>query len=210
MSTIIILILLAMAAVAAYLFWRQQQRPSGAKGERPRPMTIENIRPGGFVRLSRVGPDMEDVEAEIVGRHVYEEDGFQWFELEGESAVGKVWIDVEEDDEVEVSVSLRKLRLSDVGLTRESLDEITRRDEGTLTFEERTYEYEDSGSATFMRNGDPARGERLRYWDFESEDERWFIGIEAWGEEYQVHLSQAVLPSQIEVFSLGEKESESV
>lgn len=205
MSTIIVLILLAMAGVGAYLFWKQNQSGS-KKAEPPKAMTIENVRPGGFVRLSRVGPDMEDIEAEIVGRHLYEEDGFQWFELEGESASGKVWIDVEEDDEIEVSVSVRKLRLSDLGLTRESLDEMVRRDEGTITFEGRTYEYEDDGEASFMRNGDRARSERLRYWDFESEDGKWFIAIEAWGDEYQAHLSQAVSLSQIEVFSLGGNE----
>lgn len=208
MSTIIVVILLVMAAVGAYLFWQQSQGGS-RKAERPKPMTIENVGPGGFVRLSRVGPDMEDIEAEIVGRHIYEEDGFQWFELEGESANGKVWIDVEEDDEVEVSVSLRKLRLSDLGLTRESLDDMVRRDEGSITFEGRTYEYEDDGEANFLRNGDHTRSERLRYWDFESEDGKWFIGIEAWGDEYQAHLSQAVSLSQIDVFSLGGTQSES-
>jgi len=207
-TTIIVLILLGLAAVAGYLFW--QQRQSGTKSERAPAMTIENVRPGGGIHLARVGADMEDMDVEIVGRHLYDEDGYQWFELEGEAPSGKVWVDVEEDDELEVSISLRKLSLKDVGLTREDLDAMVDRDDGTISFEGRDYSYEEAGEATFHRNENRDRKERFRYWDFESDDGKWSISIEAWGKEHQVHLSQALSPSQVEVFSLGGSSDESV
>jgi hypothetical protein len=200
----IILVLLAALVALGIWFWRQ--RSSSPKQQpRERPITIENVRPGGVLKLLRVGPDMEDFDVKVIGRHTYREDGFEWYELEGESHAGKVWLEVEEDDELEVSLSLRRLKLSEVNLSRERLEEIEQNDEGEVHFDGRTYEYEDCGEGEFLRDGDPSRCERFRYWDFEAEDGEYFLGVEAWGKEYQVHLSEALSLSQVEIYSLGEE-----
>ena len=69
---------------------------------------IENMRPGGVFSLRGVGPNMDDFDVSVVGRHVYDEDGFQWLEIEGDAGTQRLWVTVEDDDEVEVSVTLRK------------------------------------------------------------------------------------------------------
>lgn len=206
MSTFIILVLLVVAVVGIIAWQRSKSQTASDYNDSTSslPLTIRNVGPGGVIHLSRVGAEMNDMDVEIVARHVYREDGFEWFELEGESADGKVWIEVEEDDELEVSVSLRKLKLSDLGLEPEKLDAIEKRDKGLIEFEGREYEYEDWGKARFLRYGSHDQPEKLKYWDFESEDGKWFLGIERWGEkEYLAYLSQALSPAQYEVYSLG-------
>lgn len=207
METIIILLLVGLAAFG---YWRWRTQRSG--GARPPPaLTIQNVRPGGLIKLTRVGPNMDDFDVTILGRHIYREDGYEWYELEGESAAGKVWLEIEEDDALELAISLRRLKLSDINQTRQSLEQIEARDAGEFVFEGQRFAYEDCGHADFLRDGDPDRREHLRYWDFEGEDGKHFIGVEAWGEtEYQVHYSEALSTGQVEVFSLGGESSSRV
>lgn len=210
MSTFIILVLLVVTIVGILAWQRSKSQSASGSSDSTQslPLTIQNVGPGGVLHLSWAGSQMLDLDVEIVGRHLYREDGFEWFELEGDSSEGKIWIEVEEDDELEISVSLRQLKLAELGLNPEKLDEIERRDEGKIELEGRTYEYEDWGKAQFLRNGSHSRPESFKYWDFESEDGKWFLGIERWGErEYLAYLSQAVSPSHINIFRLGTEDN---
>ena len=92
---------------------------------------IENMRPGGVFSLRGVGQDMDDFDVSVVGRHVYDEDGFQWLEIEGDAGTQQLWVTVEDDDEVEADLddqgetvahgaALRRYRCRQRPLTPES------------------------------------------------------------------------------------------
>lgn len=206
----IIAFLLLIAAVAAGVFIYRANKGRAASGEptsgrRVRPggePTIEDVGPGGVFSLRAVGPDMEDLDVTVEARHVYSENGFEWFELEGDAGDRKVWVTVERDDELKVSVTLRKLRLDDLGLTKKQLKRFDDKERGGFSFEGKEYVYDDSDKAVLHRNGDRDSREAFYYWEFETRDGGDFITVERWEDgSFECHVSQPVRPSRITVYS---------
>jgi hypothetical protein len=200
-------ILVILAVVAFVIFFRAQKASAKAgKGPKTEPeLTIENLRVGGVVQLQGVGDDLEDFDVVVKARHTYDEDGFRWYELEGEKGTEPVWIEIERDDELEVSICLKKLKLSDLQVTGTEVEAIGQRDEGEIEYDGATFLYEDCGKARFFRNSDRSGpGERFQYWDFETKDGQRYLSIERWGEkEYLAYLSEPLRSGQIKVFSLS-------
>lgn len=203
MLNFLILIALVFTAIFAYFIWKKQQDASVSttqKVDMPGP-TIETVDVGKVILLKGVGETIEDYELIVKARHQYEEDGFIWHELECESGADKFWIEIENDDELTVSLTLKKMKLGEVGLTPEKIKSIEKADKGIVTFEGRSFEYEDCGKARFYRNGNRSSGETFQYWDFESEDELHFLTVESWGEKnYELYYSEQLRPSQISIF----------
>ncbi len=191
-----------------FKMWKSLQEPKDVKDEKFTPyskeeLRIENVGPGGVIQLNTVGPDMEDFDVNIMAKHVYREGGDTWHELEGESGTRKVWIELEEGDELDVSITLRKLKLSDISLNKKELQRIDDDKEGEFTFEGQKYSYDDSGEATFLRHSEQSNAEKVYYWDFESDDEEHMISVEKWEDaSYDVSYSEYIKSSQIKVYSL--------
>ena len=198
-------ILILIAAGAFLYVLKAKKSPAENHRDAPEqdlPLVIENVRPGGVVQLEGIGEDLEDFDVVIQARHSYEEDGFIWYELEGERGTTPVWIEIEEDDELEVSICLRKLKLTEMGITGGEVEAIEAKDRGKIEFENIQYIYEDCGDATFYRNAARTGGEQLHYWDFESKDGKHYLSIERWGsKEYIAYLSEPLRAGQIKVFS---------
>ncbi len=210
MEILIILVLIGVAVVAGYTIAKANRGapttaasgPARASRHRPDELRIENVGPGGLYSLRAFGEQMQDMDVSVLARHVYTEDGWEWFELEGESELGKVWLTVEEDDETQVSASLRRLSFTDLGVTKEQLDRFDEEKRGSFEFENRDYVYADSGRAVFHRGGDRSKSERFYYWEFKARDETYLISVERWNDgSMEVHLSQPVKASQITVYS---------
>lgn len=198
------LLLILAALGAAYYFWRQSRPRSATPPPSPDPV-IENVRPGGTIQLRGVGPDLEDFDLVIKARHTYDEDGWKWYELEGEKGTQPVWIEIEEDDETEISICLEKLALADLGITGPDAETIAQQGKGQVQFRETTFTYEEHGKARFFRNSDlSGSGVPFHYWDFASTDSKQYLAIERWGSaEYVAYLSEPLRRSQIEVFSVS-------
>lgn len=166
---------------------------------------LERMQPGGVFAVRHAGADMVDLDDKVLARHGYDEGGYRWFELEGETQFGPVWLTVISDDELELMLTRRKLSLADLGLTPEELALIARRGQGRLTFEGTAFRFNESGSATFLRNEDPERVEPFRYWDFVAEDKAQAVTIEAWGrtdQRFAAHLSDMLSPAQVTIYAL--------
>jgi hypothetical protein len=202
--------LLLLAAIGiGYYFWRVNQNKNssdqGQNAQKQQDLRIENMQIGGVFSIRNFGPDMVDLDVSVVGRHIYNEDGFEWIELEGETSGQKIWLNVEIDDELELSVTLRKLSLEDVGVSEEQLHIMRKAKKGKFKFEDATYKFDDAGKAVFYRNGNRQSGEKHRYWDFQSKDGECSISFELWADgSCDVHISQNLNLSQITVFSIDE------
>jgi len=208
-----ILIFLIVGAGAYYLMKKKssKEEDSNAQASTPRgtrayekdELRIENVGAGGMIHISGIGAEMEEFDVSILAKHLYRDEGSSWYELEGESINGKVWIDLEEGDDLVLSITLKKVKLRDIGLSKKDLKRIDDDEEGEVRYEGQTYFYEDSDEATFYRNGDESQGERYYYWDFENDDEDKFIGIEKWADgSYDVSYSEEIESHQVTVFSL--------
>ncbi len=165
-------------------------------------MEIQNVRTGGVIHLRHVGSELEDYDVNIIGRHIYDQEGYKWIELEGETASKKVWIEIEDDNELEITIKLDDFPLREVGLSKSDLDRIDDEEDGQLTYKGEVYYYEDSDEAVFLKNGNEETSEVFYYWDFENNAGDKYISVENWGGEYQVSLSVPLKESQIDVYSL--------
>lgn len=207
MMSLALLILIIFAVGTLIFFINSSRSRTGKSGEAVEPgsdLRIENVRAGGVVGLTGVGPEVEDFDLLVKARHVYDEDGFLWYDLECDRGAETVWIGIEDDDELKVWLSLKKLELSEVGLTSDSLRAIEEDDEGKIIFDDRSFHYNDCGRAIYYKNGDRSHGEKLRYWDFETKDGVYSIGVERWGEgKYVAYHSEALRTSQITVYGLS-------
>ena len=205
---LIILIIIGVGGFYLFKMWKSSQEQKEETDEKFTPyskeeLRIENVGPGGVIQLNNIGPDMEDFDVNVIAKHIYREGGDTWYELEGEIGSRKVWIEIEEDDGLEVSITLKKLKLSDISLEKQDLKRIDNDDEGGFTFEGQKYNYDDSGEATFLRYGEESNPEKVYYWDFECADEKYMISVEKWEDNrYDVSYSEAIRSSQIKVYSL--------
>ena len=215
MEILVIVVLLAVAVGAGYVIVRSNGDASRKLGQEaarrisrrygPDELRIENVRKGGVLRLASFGSAARDIDVHVAARHVYSEGPYEWFELEGESELGTIWLTVEEDDETEVSVCLRRFDLDELGVSRQQLDRFDDEERGSFLFEDREYRYRDSGEATFFRDGDIGRPERFHYWEFETRDGASQVSVEQWlDDSTEVHLSEPVHTARITVYSNAE------
>lgn len=205
-----IVILLIIAFLVGYFIWNSMKKKRmypEANVSKPYPkdeLRIENVGPGGVIHLVHIGAEMEEFDVDIVARHLYRSGDYEWHEIEAESARGKVWIEMEEDDGLQLSITLKKLKLKDIGISKSELEEFRRNDEGEITYQNETYYFEESDRATFYHSGALNAGEEFEYWDFENNDGNKFISIEKWSDDsVDVSYSESVKDHQITVFSLG-------
>lgn len=210
MTTITVIFLIATAGVGLFL-WKNAQKgksgmPEGESISKPYgsdELRIENVGSGGVLHLRGVGPDMEDFDLKVLAKHSYGQGGSRWYELECDKGAEKAWVEIEEDDELELSIGLKKLKLTDIGVGKKELAKMDDDEEGSITYNGIKFNYEDSDSAVFYKYGDEDNGERFYFWDFESDDEEKFISVEKWEDgSFDVSYSEAIKPSQVTVYSL--------
>jgi len=119
----------------------------------------------------------------------------------------------EEDDEIEVSLTTREIKYSElryddgepVARDSDDLDEIAEKN-WEVVHEKKTYDYEDDYAARYVQGGG-GKHENVYFYEFEAEDGDQ-LSIEVWipekgREEFQVFLSRRVSPDEIEVIAAG-------
>lgn len=172
---------------------------------------IQNVKEGGVIRLANVEGYDTDLDLKVIGRNLYMEGDYSWYELECVRNDGeKVWVDVDDDDDLVVSVVLKKLTIGDLRITT-SLKEIDENESGSVYYLNRQYSYVDSGDAKFYKHCDDKKVEKLYYWDFKNGN--YLVSVEEWKNEegksdYACYYSQVIKPSAITVYSThGEEQN---
>lgn len=172
---------------------------------------IQNVKEGGVIKLANIEGYDNDLELKVIGRNLYMEGDYSWYELECLRSDGeKVWVDVDDDDDLVVSVVLQKLTASDLKFTS-SLEKIDEEEAGNVYYQNVCFGYADSGDAKFYKHCDDTKTEKLYYWDFKSHSGRFLISVEDWkGQDgkhsYSYYYSQIIKPMSITVYSTGGEE----
>jgi hypothetical protein len=205
---IVILLLVIVCLFFVYQIWKRQEVGKNDGKDMhlpysPDELRLENVTKGGVLHLTGIGPDMDDFDVTILGRHIYREGESTWYELEGDKGDSKVWIEFEEDDELEISIKLKELKLRELGISKSDLDKMDDKESGEFNFDNDKFYYEDSGQAIFYRDGIEEKAEKFYYWDFENDSSNKYISVENWGGEIEASLSCPIKPSQISVYSLS-------
>lgn len=212
MNTTLTFIFLLVIIGLGFYFWKMYKtRKKLNEQTQPDPTTddlkLENVGPGGMIHLMNVGKNMEEYDVSILSKSIYREgENTEWYELEGDNGERKIWITLEYDDDLDVTIATRKLKLRDLPISRADLDDMDEQGDGEFTFEGKTYYYENSNEGSYFRNGDtsPENEEFFYYWEFETSDEDEFITIEEWEDKsIEATISYPIKASQLKIYSIG-------
>lgn len=201
---------LVIIGIAMY-FWQRNKAKKALEQPEPDPeaqeLRLENVRAGGLIHLTNVGPELEEYDVQILARHTYREgENHEWYELEGDNGKSKVWLSLENDDTLDVTIATRKLKLRELPINRADLDNMDERGEGQFELEGKTYYYDHSTEGSYFPDGKVATDneEFFYYWEFETDDEHEFLTVEEWESgQFEVTISYPVKESQVKVYSLG-------
>ncbi len=201
---------LVIIGIAMY-FWQRKKTKKpleeNKNSELGSEFRLENVQAGGLIHLMNVGPNLEEYDVQILSRSVYREgENYEWYELEGDNGRGKVWLSLQHDDGLDVTIATRKLKMRDIPIVRDDLDRMDDAAAGQFDFEGRTYYYDHSTEGSYFQGGDVSADseEFFYYWEFETEDESQFLTVEEWENgRFEVTMSYPVKESQVKVFSLG-------
>ena len=163
---------------------------------------IEDVREGGYLRCA-------GQLYRVVSISQYREKNESWSELEVFSLTtgDSTYLEWEKDDQVEISLSGPELSLSDLGVTSDQVEAMSNEEEGRISFDGRSYHYDDDYGATYFRSSG-AEGEPVYCYDFESKDEKYSLTVEEWGSEnegyeYSAFVSEYIEPEAVEVLVLA-------
>ncbi len=164
-------------------------------------LSITNIDKGGIFKLTGVGENSEELVLKVLAKHLYQEGDFYWYELECDKGDGeKIWVEIEDDDQLTVSVVLKKLSLVETGVTKVYLDLIDDIEKGSITYKGKDFKYLESDEAVFYRFCEDKSPKKFYYWDFKSGVN--MLSFEKWSDkDYEVFYSQIMFPAQITVYS---------
>lgn len=170
------------------------------------PLPLEDAGVEGFVVIG-------DTPYYISGSAAYCEGGWLtkswWYELTLLSLKdGSTWYlewEREKKDSLSVYRFAVPLTLKDVGLSVERLETLDDEDAAGVRFQGILFEYEDDGEAHYFAGAGPQsvlserQGETFYYWDLFAHYKGKLMGVERWGQNYEVWLGDAVDPVTIKV-----------
>ncbi len=163
---------------------------------------VRRLQPGGVFTIHGLGPSAAEVDARVVARHAYDQKGWQWFEVEAETAQGTLWLEVDDDDELELSVMLHKVTPDQVGLDRAGLEALENGEGEAILFRDQAYRVAEVGDAVFYRNGDMSNPQKFHFMDFEDGENVYGITFEVWQDgSLDGSFNQRLKPSQVTVFA---------
>lgn len=177
---------------------RQMPKPL-PKSERLK-LSIKDVQKSGYIELDGNTYFVDDVNR-------YTDSSSEWFELVLISLVDglQVYLEWEQDDTLEVFLYEENLKLRDLGLSADLLEEMDDADDNaeyTIHYRGTTLYYEDSGDAKFYRSNQ-GNGEDYYFWDFFDDDENVCVGVELWNDEYEACFGKTVDANRIVVLTKG-------
>lgn len=167
-------------------------------------LIIQNVKKGGVIKIANVEGKLEPLELKVIGRNLYMEGDYSWYELECIDANNeKYWIDIDNDDELIVSIVIEKPKKEDLKFSS-SLEDIDENEKGSVKYKGDTYFYTDSGDAIFYKYCNDKYKELFYYWDFKRANG--IISVERWKNpngksDTSYFFSQIIKPSSITVYS---------
>ncbi len=163
------------------------RRLFGSKSARRpvRKVTLMNLQVGDIVtyRLQQF---------QVVGVLAYNDEGWRWIAYQLEDADGeRVWLAVEQDDELEVGF-YKRIKLPLNGPPGR-----------TLTYEGKTFYLQEKSDAQITRSEGQAgvpTGAWVDYWEYADDEEEEYLSVEKWAnDEYEVSLGRSIDHRQLEL-----------
>ena len=192
-----------LAMVLRQLF--KKDPPAAAKpAEDLANLKITDARVGDLLSVSGAGDEFGDLEFKVDRRNQYEAGQKRWFEVGGMYKERRVYLDVVDEDELEVTAILNpnKLTIEELGLSEEDLAEIDQRQNTADNFEYdgKMWYYRFSKEIGIYRDGQ-AQGTGYYMWEFREDGGTRLLNIrKGEGEPFQASLAAKINPGDITVY----------
>lgn len=159
----------------------------GGKEDKPQveKRNLFNIKVGDIVTY-----DLEDYS--VIGILEYDDEGWTWTCYYLESADNKIWLSVEQDDDVEVGI-FKKIRLPLDGKPKKELEY-----NGTMFY------LEEKSDARIIRSEGQVGakvGHWLNYWEYSDEEEEQYLSLEEWDGDLEASLGRYIEPFELEILA---------
>lgn len=149
---------------------------SGSRGMMRQPDVL-TIRIGDVVGY-------EGVDYVVRNRYTFNSHGFKWYSYHLVDVISndKLWLDAEDDDELEVAIS----RSIDLNIPDQIPHEVTWNGE--------PFYQDEHGIANVYIESEASspKHSNVEYWDYANADETRFLCIERWGGEYEASVSEPI------------------
>lgn len=182
---------------------------TAAATDRLLPATVEPARAltsAATVLDVRVGDAIsyDSLDYVVRNRHHYQASGWESFSYQLVDSVSgsRVWIDAEDDDELEITVSQEidfELLTGSDGSQLDTTVPLPER----IVYEGTTYHRDEAGRVrvTVESEDSAPRTVDVQYWDYLAGDD--FLGIERWGDEFEASIGHAIEPYELNIFQAG-------
>jgi uncharacterized protein DUF4178 len=213
MITTSLLAILGLALVV--VLWAMFRAPSGARLPTPaaapqvaaaNPIDLDpwDAKKGDVISISGAAADFSDLDFAVDRRSAYQSNARRWVDLSGEFRGVRVYLEVYRHPQPDLIGILdpRKLTLSDLGATEDSLAAIdTRQDPSTFVeFEGKKWPWESSREIRYFEN-ETGDGEGLYRWLFREPDGNRLLCVEKWeGEPFEVRIARRLNQRDITVY----------
>lgn len=172
----LLIIAVLVAVVVWYFNGGGTNRPSSAPGVRQ--PSIFNLQLGDIVQYQGTDWFVED-------KLTYSQSGWEWIEYLLQDGDRIAFLSVDDDDTLEVDFTET---VKDCIVEQPPQEQIT--------YQQKIYNKEESGTAQLTRLRKPGRVETCQYYDYAGPDEA-VLSVEMWEGEMEVSVGQAVRPYQL-------------
>lgn len=204
------ILLAVIGGAIVFLIMKIRRKKDEAGGaDEPVGPDLANLSPtearkGDLVSLSGASDDFEDIEFNVDRKNRYESGDDEWYEVGGSWQGRQVFLEMYEDDELELSFNFADagVTLSELGLTEDDLvrmDESQSRSEG-FEWNGQRYSYAGSGEIGYFKDG-RGEGEGFYAWEFQAADGATGITVEKWeGEPFEAVPSKRLSVGEVKVW----------
>lgn len=148
-------------------------------------VSVLNLRIGDIVSY-------DGIDYIIRNRMIYDSHGFKWFEYHLVDTITekKVWLCVEDDDELEISIC----EIVDDFDIEEPIPK-------TILYRNEKFYLDEHDSATVYIESETGqeKSTQVEYWDFYTKDDEKGFSIERWGSEYEFSISHFIEEYQLSI-----------
>ncbi len=206
--------LVTVAILGALLAWVLTMFFKKSEPERPvKPqqdlanLKIDGANIGDSISIAGAGEDFTDIDFTVDHRKQYEAGRKQWFELSGMFRELRVYVEVFNDEEIEVRAALdgKKLTLDQLGLAEEDLAAMDERQNPSDSFEYdgAVWMYRASREVGEFREGQSI-GNGFYRWDFQEDTGKRFLYVKKpQGEPFTASVLRVLNPGDISVYRGG-------
>ncbi len=202
--------LVAILGVLLILVLKQLYQKPAAAAAPPKPvedlanLKITGARVGDTISVAGAGDDFSDLDFTVDRRNQYEAGQKRWFELSGAYRERRVYLEVIDEDEVEVDAVLdpKKRTLEELGLTEEDLATIDERQNtaDNFEFDGKTWYYRFSKEISVYREG-RAQATGYYMWEFREDGGTRLLTVKKGeGEPFAATISTKINPGDITVY----------